>query len=140
MDNCSSGMSNSGRSRWRIAEQTEVQVQSNHLKHPQCSNMTLMTQRQETLIRAMPGYQIHLVLKKPKVTFSSWPTHWRIILKDWNNKCITATKQHRGVNEDTLHQSQNTANLTNLRRWACCQTSYQGCQGSDYNKWKPRQV
>ena len=35
----------------------------------------------------------------------------RTILKDWENKCIAATNQHRGVHKGTLHQPQNTNSL-----------------------------
>ena len=50
--------------------------------------MTSMTQRQESL---------------------------RTILEAWENKCIVATKQHRGVHKDTLHQPQNTNSLRDTR-------------------------
>ena len=72
--------------------------------------MTSMTQRQESLIRAKPGHRIHLALEKLK-TLSSRPPHRRTILKDWENKCIVAMKQHRGVHKDTLHQPQNNNSL-----------------------------
>ena len=38
---------------------------------------------------------MHLALEKLKMTFSSRPPHRRTILKDWENKCVVATKQHR---------------------------------------------
>ena len=63
----------------------------------------------------MPGHRIHLALEKLKITSSSRPQHWRTILLDWENKCILATKQHRGVHNDTLHQSQNTNSLRDTR-------------------------
>ena len=34
------------------------------VQHTQCSNMTSMTQRQESLIRAKPGHRVHLALEK----------------------------------------------------------------------------
>ena len=71
-----------------------------------------MTQRQESLIRAKPGHRIHLTFKKLNMTSSSRQTHWKTILKDWENKCLIATKQHRGIHKDTLHQSQNINSLT----------------------------
>ena len=120
----STGMSNSDRRRWKITEQTMIRVRINLVQHTQCSTMTSMTQRQETLIFAKPGHRIHLALEKLKMTFSSRPPHRRTILKDWENKCIVATKQHRGVyastqlqhsNEDTLHQPQNTNSLRDTR-------------------------
>ena len=67
-----------------------------------------MTQQQETLIGIKPGHRIHLELEKLQMAFSGRPPHRRTILKDWENKCIVATKQHRGVHKDTLHQPQNT--------------------------------
>ena len=73
--------------------------------------MTSMTQRQESLIREKPGHRIHLSLEKLQMTFNSRLLHRRTILKDWENKCIIATKQHRGVYKDTLHQPQNTNSL-----------------------------
>ena len=42
-------------------------------------------------------------------------THRRTILKDWENKCMVATKQHRGVHKDALHQPQNTNSLRDVR-------------------------
>ena len=104
----SSSMSNYGRSRWKLTEQTMIRVRINLVQRTQCSNMTSMTQRQESLIRARPGHRIHQALETLKMTFSSIPPHRRKILKDWENKCIVATKQHRGVHKDKLHQPQNT--------------------------------
>ena len=49
---------------------------------------------------------------KLKMAFNSRPPHMRTILKDWENKCIVATKQHRGVHKDTLHHPQNTNSLS----------------------------
>ena len=45
----------------------------------------------------------------------SRPLHRKTILKDWENKCIVATKQHRGVHKDMLHQPQNTNSLRDTR-------------------------
>ena len=74
--------------------------------------MTPMTQQQENLIRrSEPGPRIHLAFEKLKITFGSRLPHRRTKLKDWENKCIVATKQHRGVHKDTLHQPQNTNSL-----------------------------
>ena len=81
MDSCSrrSGTSNSGRSRWKLTEQTTIWVQINLVQHTKCSNMTSMVQRQESLIRA----RIHLMLEKLKTTCSSRPPQTRTILKDF---------------------------------------------------------
>ena len=49
------GMSNSDRSRWKLTEQTMIRVRINLMQHTQCINMTSMTQRQESLIRAKSG-------------------------------------------------------------------------------------
>ena len=68
--------------------------------------MKSMTQLQESLIRAKPGQRIHLALEK-----KCRPSQQRTILKDWVNKCIVATKQHRGIYKDTLHQPQNMNSL-----------------------------
>ena len=103
------GMSNSDRSRWKLTEQTMIRVRINLVQHTQCSNMMPMTQRQEGLIRAC--HRIHLALEKLKMAFSSRPPHRITILKDLEDKCIVATKQHRGVHKDTLHQPQNTNSL-----------------------------
>ena len=92
-----------------------IQVWIHLIQHAQCSNMMSITQRQESLIRAKPGHRIHLALEKMNMTFSSKPTHRRTIFKDWKNKCIVATKQHRGVHKDTLHQPQNTNSLRDTR-------------------------
>ena len=78
----SSGMTNSDTIRWKITEQTTIRVRINLVQHTQCSNMTSMTQQQETLIRAKPGHRIRMSLEKLKMTFSSRPTHRRRILKD----------------------------------------------------------
>ena len=64
----------------------------NLVQHTKPSSTTLMTQRQETLIRAKPDHKIDLTLKKLKVTFSSWPPLRRAILKDWENKWKIAMK------------------------------------------------
>ena len=112
---CSSVMSNSDRSRWKLTEQTMTQVRINLVQHTQCSNMTSMTQRQESLIRAKPGHRIHLPLEKLKMTFRSRPPHRRTILKNWENKWILETKQHRGVHKETLHQLHNTNSLRDKR-------------------------
>ena len=61
------------RSRWKLAEQTVIRVRIDLVQHTKLSHTTSMTQRQETLIGTNPGHQIHLALKKLKVTFSSWP-------------------------------------------------------------------
>ena len=114
---CSRGssMSNSGRSRWKLAEQSMIQVRINLVQHTQCSNTASMTQQQESLIRAKPGHRMHLALEKLKLTFSSRPPPRRTILKDLENKCIIAMKQHRGVHKDMLHQPQNTISLRDTR-------------------------
>ena len=104
-------MLNSGTSRWKLTEQTLIRVRINLVQHIQSSNMTSMTQWQETLIRAKSGHRIHLALEKLKMTFSSRQSHRRTILKDWENKCIVAMKQHRGIHKDTLHQPQNSNSL-----------------------------
>ena len=83
---------------------------NNLVQHTQCSNMT-----NESLIRAKPGRRIHLALEKLKMTSSSRPPHRRTILKDWENKCIVATKQHIGIHKDRLHQPQNTNSLRDTR-------------------------
>ena len=44
----SSGMSNSSRSRWKLAEQTVIVVLINRVQHTKPSHTTSMTQRQET--------------------------------------------------------------------------------------------
>ena len=102
-----SGMPNSDRSKWKLTEQTMIRV-LHCIQDTQCSNMTSMTQRQESLIRAKPGHRIHLALEKLKMEFSSRPPHKRTILKDWENKCIVAAKQNRVVHKGTHHQPQNT--------------------------------
>ena len=111
----SSGMSNSDKNRWKLTDQTMIRVRINPVHHTQCSNMTSMSQRQESLIRAMPGRRIHLAFVKMKMIFNSRHPHRRTILKDWENKFIVATKQHRGVHKDTLHQPQNTNSLKDSR-------------------------
>ena len=75
--------------------------------------MTSMTQRQESLIRAKPVHLILMAHEKLKMALSSRPPHQKTILKDWENKCIVATKQHthRCIYKDTLHQRQNTNTL-----------------------------
>ena len=78
----------SDRCRWTPTEQKIIRVRIKFVQHTQCSNMTSMTQRQETVIRVKPGLQIHLVLEKLKMTFSGRPPHRRTILKYWENKCI----------------------------------------------------
>ena len=80
-----SSMSNSSRSKWKLAEQSMITVLINFVQHTQPSNITSITQRQETLIRLKPSHRIHLALKKLKVTFSSWRPHQRTILKDFDN-------------------------------------------------------
>ena len=77
--------------------------------------MTSMIQRQESLIRTKPGHRMHLAFEKRKMTFSSRPPHRRTILKDWENKYILATKQHRAVHKDTLHRPKNTNSLRDTR-------------------------
>ena len=108
---CSSRVSNSDKSRWKLSEQTMIKVCINLVQHTQCSNMTLTKQRQESLVRAKPGHRIHLQLKYLNMVIGSRPPHRRTILKDWKNKCIAATKQHRGVHKDTLQKPQNTNSL-----------------------------
>ena len=66
-----SGMSNSSRSRWKLAEQTGIRVRINLIQHTKPSHTTSMTQRQETLIGTKPGHRIHLALNNQKVIFSS---------------------------------------------------------------------
>ena len=103
-------MSNSDRSRWKLTDQTMIRVRINLLQHSECSNMTSMTQRQESLIRAKPSYRIHPALEKLKMTLSSRPPHRRTIPMDWENKCTVATKQHR-CPQRHVHQPQNTNSL-----------------------------
>ena len=105
------GISNSDRSRWQLTKQTMIPVRINLVQHTQCSNLTSMTQRQESLISAKPGHQIHLALEKLKMTFSSKPPYRRTVLKDCEVKWILARKKHRDVQKDTLHQPQNTNSL-----------------------------
>ena len=59
--------------------------------------------------------RIHLAFEKLTMTFSSRQPHLRTILKDWENKCTEAMKQHRDVHKDTLHQPQNTNSLRDTR-------------------------
>ena len=59
---CSS-VSNSSRNRWKFAEQSVIWVRINLAQHTHPSNITSMTQRQDTLIRTKPGHRIHLALK-----------------------------------------------------------------------------
>ena len=110
------GGTNSDRSRWKLTEQTLIRVRINLVQHKICSNMTSMKQRQESLIRAKPGHRIHLEHEKLKMTFSCKPVHRRTILKNWENKCIVATKQHRGVHKDTCDQSRNANSLRDTRK------------------------
>ena len=49
-----SGMSNSRRSRWKLAEQTVIRVQI--VRYNKSHNTTSTTQRQETLIGTKPGH------------------------------------------------------------------------------------
>ena len=44
-----------------------------------------------------------MALEKLKMSFNRRPIHRRTILKDWENKCIVAAKEHRGVHKDTLY-------------------------------------
>ena len=88
----SSSMSNTSRSRWKVAEQTVIRVRINLVQHTTPSNTPSMTQRQKTPMRTKPGHRIHLALEKLKVTFSSWLPHRRTILKDFGNQCKIAMK------------------------------------------------
>ena len=89
-----------------------------------------------SLIRAKPGHRIRLAFEKLKMTFSITP-HRRTIFKDFENKCIFATKQHTSIHKDSLkyqlfgrHGRQYNAH--GHRKWACGQTSRrQECQGWD---------
>ena len=103
---CSSGMSNPDRSRWKLTEQTMIRVRIILVKHTQCSNMTSITQRQETLIKAKPCHRIHLAPDKLKMTFSSSPPHRRTTLKHWENKYIVY------INEATQRCPQRHASPT----------------------------
>ena len=107
----SSRISNSDRCIWKLTLQTMIRVLINLVQHTLCRNMTSMTQRQGSQVRAKPGQRINMALEKLKMTFSSRPPHRRIILKDGENICIVATKQHRSVLEHKLHQPQNTNSL-----------------------------
>ena len=98
------GISNCDRSRWKLSEQTMIRVRINLVQRAKCSNKTSRTRRQQSLIRSKPGHQIHLSLDKLKMSFRSRPPHRKTMLKDWENKCIVSTKQHRDVHEDTFHQ------------------------------------
>ena len=49
--------------------------------------------------------------REAKMAFSSRPSHRRTIPKDWENKCIVTTKQHRDVHKDMLHQPQKNKSL-----------------------------
>ena len=91
-----------------------ILVLINLVQHAESSNMT-STQRKGTLNRANPGHRIYLALEKLKIAFSSRPPHRRTILKDWENKCIEATKQHKGIHKNRSHQSQNTNALRDTR-------------------------
>ena len=70
--NCgrSSSMSNSSRSRRKLAEETVIRVWINLVQHTKPSHTTSMIQRQETLIGTKPGDQIHLASR-------SWRWHSR---------------------------------------------------------------
>ena len=102
--NCSwsSSMSNPDRNRWKLTEQTMIRVRINLAQHIQWSNITSMTQRQESLIRAKSCHRIHLALEKLKMSFSSRPPHQRTILKDWDweNKWIVSL---RDTGDNTTH-------------------------------------
>ena len=110
----SSDMSNSNGSRWKLTEYTMIQVRINIVQHTQCSNMISMTQRQETLTRAKTDHRIHLALEKLKMRFSCRPPHWRTVVTDWENNCIVATKQNRGVHKE-MYASPTQKNTTSLR-------------------------
>ena len=89
-------------------------VRINTVQHTQCSNTTSMTQRQETLVSAKPGHRIPHGAQKFIMTFRS-RLHTGTILKDQENKCIVATKQHKGVHKDTIYQPLNTNSLRDTR-------------------------
>ena len=108
-------MSKSDISRCKLTEQIMIRVRINLVQHTQCINMTSIEQGQESVIRAKPGHRIHQALEKLKMTLSSRPPHRKTILKDCENKCKVATKQHRGVHKDPLHQPQNTNSLKDTR-------------------------
>ena len=88
----SSDMSNSGRRRWKLTEQTMIRVRIHLVQQTQSGNMKSMTQWQETLINAKNGSRIHMALEKLKVIFSCRSPHRRTIHEDRENKCIIATK------------------------------------------------
>ena len=94
----------------KLAEHV-IRVRIDLVQHTKLGNMTLMTRRQETLIRIKNGHRIHLVLKKLMVTFNSWPLHWRTIFKDLENKCILQTKLYY-ITLATFHLLQNTSYIT----------------------------
>ena len=63
-----SGMSNSSRSWWNLAEQIVIRVRINLVEHTKPCHTTSMTQWQETLIRAKPGHDYTCRLR-------SWRQH-----------------------------------------------------------------
>ena len=69
----SSEMSNSSRSRWKLAEQTVIRIRINLVQHTKPSHTTSVT-RQETLIGTKIGHRIHLALKKLKLGSIVLPT------------------------------------------------------------------
>ena len=54
------------------------------VRHTQCSNMTSMTQRQESLIRAKPGHRVHPALEKLKMRSQSGQAN--VVQKDVMSK------------------------------------------------------
>ena len=116
-----SSMSNSCRRRYKLAEQTVNQVQINLVQHTQPSNITSMTQRQETLMWTYPGHRIHLALKQLKVTFSCWPHELE------NNTQGLGVKMQ---NSNEVTKVSTNLRFTNLKIPILSETC-RGCRGSD---------
>ena len=96
-----------------------IRVRINFAQHIQWSNMTPMTHRQESLIRAKPGHRIHLALEKLKMTFSCrFPHEWvNNTSEGLEKQIVVATKQHRGVHKDTSHASPTSKYQFFERHW-----------------------
>ena len=107
-------MSNSDRSRRKLTEQSRFEFELTGTTYT-VQQHDVDDTRQESLIRTKPGNRIHLALEMLNMTFSSRPPQRRTILKDWENKCIVATEEYRGVHKDTLLEPQNTNSLSDTR-------------------------
>ena len=139
------GMSNSDRSRWKLTEQTMIRVRYTLYNIHSAATWCQWHNDKKVWLGQRLATEYTWPSRSRRWHSSSRPPHRRTILKDWENKCIVAKKEHRGMYPQRRasptskyqffesHERQYRAHV--LRMWAFKHHT-KNVEGG--RKWKPQ--